>query len=83
MLPELKNLKQPTCLITSPVTWREGHRITINMLGKEVPAVLTKSIQNTGLFAQFQFEINPQVTPVENVNKTEKEHDFSHIWSSI
>jgi hypothetical protein len=83
MLPELKNLKQPACLITSPVPWREGHKITINMLGKEIPATLTKSIQNTGLFAQFQFEIPPQQSPQEKVQKTEKEQDFSNIWSSI
>ena len=83
MLPELKNLKQPACLITSPVPWREGHKITINMLGKEMPATLTKSVQNTGLFAQFQFDINPQVTPQKKAEKTNKENDFSNIWSSI
>lgn len=83
MLPELKNLKQPACLITSPVPWREGHKITINMLGKEVPATLTKSIQNTGLFAQFQFEITPKSVSHEEVKKIEKEQDYSNIWSSI
>ena len=83
MLPELINLKQPACLITAPVPWREGHKIIINMLGKEIPATLGKSIQNTGLFAQFQFEISPQNTPVEKVTKIEKEQDFSQIWSSI
>lgn len=84
MLPELKNLKQPACLITNPVPWREGHKITINMLGKDIPATLTKSIQNTGLFAQFQFEIGqPQHVPQETVKKSEKEQDFNNIWSSI
>lgn len=83
MLPELKNLKQPACLITNPVTWREGHKIMINMLGKEISATLTKSIQNTGLFAQFQFEINPQNTSQEKTKKIEKEQDYSNIWSSI
>ena len=81
MLPELKNLKQPACLITNPAIWREGNKININMLGKEIPATLTKSIQNTGLFAQFQFEISPQNAPQEKVNK--KEQDFSQIWDSI
>lgn len=83
MLPELINLKQPACLITAPVPWREGHKIIINMLGKEIPATLGKSIQNTGLFAQFQFEISSQHAPVEKMTKTEKEQDFSQIWSSI
>lgn len=83
MLPELNNLKQPACLITSPVPWQEGNKITINMPGKEIPAILTKSIQNTGLFAQFQFKISPQNTSAKKVKKIEKEQDFSHIWSSI
>ncbi len=83
MLPELINLKQPACLITAPVPWREGHKIIINMLGKEIPATLGKSIQNTGLFAQFQFEISSENAPVEKITKTEKEQDFSQIWSSI
>ena len=83
MLPELKNLKQPACLITSPVPWREGNKIVINMLGKEIPATLTKSVQNTGLFSQFQFDINTQNRPEEKAPKVEKEQDFNQIWSSI
>ena len=83
MLPELVNLKQPACLITTPVPWREGHKISINMVGKEIPATLSKSIQNTGLFAQFQFDMSSSNTSVEKTVKTEKEQDFSQIWSSI
>ena len=83
MLPELINLKQPTSLITNPAQWREGHKITINMLGKEIPATLTKAIQNTGLFAQFQFEITPQSAPQEKGPQAENEQDFNNIWSSI
>ena len=84
MLPELKNLKQPACLITGPVQWREGHKITINMLGKDIPATLTKSIQNTGLFAQFQFEISQQQqTEQIKSTTTENKQDFNQIWSSI
>ncbi|MCK5387343.1 MAG: hypothetical protein KAJ39_09155 [Gammaproteobacteria bacterium] len=83
LLPELINLKQPACLITAPAPWREGHKITINMLGKEIPATLGKPIQNTGLFAQFQFEISSQNAPVEKITNTEKKQDFNQIWSSI
>lgn len=83
MLPELKNLKQPACLITSPVPWREGNKITINILGKEMQATLTKSLQNTGLFSQFQFKINPQNGSQEEGTNADKKQDFSHIWSSI
>jgi len=83
MLPELRNLKQPACLITSPVPWREGNKIVINMLGKEIPATLTKSVQNTGLFSQFQFDISSQTKAEEKTTKVEKDQDFNQIWSSI
>ncbi len=83
MLPELKNLKQPACLITSPVPWREGNKIVINMLGKEVPATLTKSVQSTGLFSQFQFIIESHNKSEAKVEISEKEQDFNQIWSSI
>ena len=83
MLPELKNLKQPASLITSPVPWRVGNKITLNMLGKEVPATLTKCVQNTGLFAQFQFEISTPGKPAASNNQTEKDQDFSNVWTSI
>lgn len=83
MLPELINLKQPASLVTPPVPWREGHKITINMLGKDIPATLGKSILNTGLFAQFEFKISTQTTPAIETTKTDQEQDFNQIWSSI
>ena len=83
MLPELINLKQPACLITSSAPWREGQKITINMLGKDIPATLGKSMQNTGSFAQFQFEINSEKAPVEPTIRTNIEQDLSQTWPSI
>lgn len=83
MLPELINLQQPACLITSSAPWKEGQKITINMLGKDIPATLGKSMQNTGSFAQFQFEINSEKAPVEQVTKINKEQDFTQTWPSI
>jgi len=83
LLPELKNLKQPACLITSPAPWRVGHKITINMLGKDMPARLTKSLQNTGLFAQFQFEISAKDSQVNEPTETAKDDDYNQVWSSI
>ena len=83
MLPELINLKQPASLVTSPVPWREGHKIVINMLGKNIQATLGKSILNTGLFAQFQFEISGQSATETKIIKTDEGEDFNQIWSSI
>ena len=85
MLPELSAINQPATLITGPVPWREGHQITLKILGKEIPITLTKSLQNTGHFAQFLFHIHNDTKA-----KTSQEHedglgdkDFNNVWSSI
>lgn len=80
MLPEIRAMHQPATLITGPVPWRSGQHAVINILGKEMPVVLTQALQNTGLFAQFQFQ--SQDTDRQKNNKTE-EDSLSQVWSSI
>ena len=82
MLPSQQ--KQPACLITPPTTWAKGDKITINMQGKEVSAIFTNSVQNTGLFSQYQFEISSEDAPQENEqNLTNNKLADSDIWSLI
>jgi len=85
MLPELPAVNQPTTLITAAVPYRVGHKLVINILGKEVMIELTRQMQNSGLFAQFQFEILEQQETVakdESLDE-DKDPDFSGVWSSI
>jgi hypothetical protein len=82
MLPELRAINQPTTLITGAVPYRAGNHAIINILGKEIEIRLTKQRQNTGLFAQFEFEILEQQSHVDN--ESEHEHpDFGEVWSSL
>lgn len=84
MLPELKAVNQPTTLITSAVPYRTGQQFVINILGKEILIKLTKQLQNTGLFAQFQFEITEQQTAVQKPAQTNNlDSDFDGVWNSI
>jgi len=85
MLPELTAINQPPTLITGPVPYRVGNKLIINILGKRVNVELTKLLQNTGLFAQFQFTINSDKDKVNigNVSDWSMDRDFSNIWSSI
>ncbi|MGM0678702.1 MAG: hypothetical protein ACQESY_02375 [Pseudomonadota bacterium] len=80
MLPEIRAMHQPATLITGPVPWRAGQHAVINIQGREMPVVLTHSLQNTGLFAQFQFQ-SQNIEHQEN-SKTE-EDTLSQVWSSI
>lgn len=85
MLPEIKAINQPTTLITGAVPYRVGNQLVINILGKEIMIKLVKQVQNTGLFAQFEFEIlEQQLQP--GGKKTDDEDidsEFDSVWSSI
>lgn len=84
MLPALSAINQPATLITGPVPWREGNRVTLRILGKEMPITLTKSIQNTGHFAQFQFNIdNEQSKQTPDKPSSMDDKDFSNVWNSL
>ena len=84
MLPELKAVNQPTTLITTAVPYRVGHKLVINILGKEILIKLTKQVQNTGLFSQFQFEImEEQGAVVQGEHEDESAPDFLGVWNSI
>ena len=84
MLPELSAVNQPTTLITTAVPYRVGHKLVINILGKEILVRLSKQVQNTGLFAQFQFEImEEQAAVLKGEHEDENAPDFSGVWTSI
>lgn len=83
MLPEIKNLRQPASLITNPANWRVGNKILINMLGKNIHATLTKQVQNTGLFAQFLFEIDNGKPKQDEPEQDETHTNYENIWSTI
>ena len=84
MLPEIKAIQQPTTLITGSVPYRVGNQLVINILGKEIMIKLSKQVQNTGLFAQFEFEILEQQQPAAGgTESAENDAEFDSVWSSI
>ncbi|MDH3948896.1 MAG: hypothetical protein OEU74_08035, partial [Gammaproteobacteria bacterium] len=84
-LPEIPAIKQPATLITAPVPWRVGNKLMLNILGKDVRVALIHLVQNTGLFAQFQFEFLDSDKTKESIEQEERqdEKDFGIVWSSI
>ena len=86
MLPELPAIDKPATLVTPPVPYREGSKVTVRILGKQMQVQLTRQVENTGLFAQFQFEVldAARVESESSQTHTKKdEPDFASIWSSI
>ena len=85
LLPEIPAINQPTTLITGPVPWRVGNKLMLHILGKDVNVELSRLVQNTGLFAQFQFEFldSDKLKQRNEQDERQDEQDFGHIWSSI
>ena len=81
MLPELNAINQASTIITNPVTFRVGHQLKMKIVGKEIDVRLSKQLQNTGLFAQFQYEQVDSPSPDEE--NWEEKSDFSNVWSII
>ena len=81
MLPELNAINQASTIITNPVPFRVGNQLKMKIVGKEIDIKLSKQLQNTGLFAQFQYEMVDSA-PVEEDNWEEKS-DFNNVWSII
>jgi len=55
-LPGIDALQQPPSLITEPCTHRAGDTLTLVTAGGERRVRLTQQVEDTGLFAQFQFD---------------------------
>ena len=85
MLPELQAIKQPKTLITGPVPFRVGNQLTMRILGKSMGISLTKQLQNTGFFAQFEFDIVEKVeeTEVQVHQQPDDQDDLNSVWSII
>jgi hypothetical protein len=65
------------------VPWREGNRVTLKILGKEMPVTLTKSLQNTGHFAQYQFSMENEQSKDAPSQKGLDDNDLSTVWNSL
>lgn len=85
LLPSIAAINQPATLVTGPAPWRIGNKLVLNILGKNFNVILTHQVQNTGLFAQFQFEFLDKAAKKEKVEAQDsnRDQDFSQVWSTI
>lgn len=81
MLPELNAINQASTIITNPVSFRVGNQLSLKIVGKLMNIKLSKQLQNTGLFAQFQYEEVDSPSPEEE--HWDEKSDFSKVWSII
>jgi hypothetical protein len=55
LLPEIKAIKQPASLLLPSLPFRTGCISTLENRDKEEAIVLTRQLENTGAFAQYNF----------------------------
>jgi hypothetical protein len=85
LLPEIASIQQQSTLLLPSPPFKVGDTVIANCHGKDVRVKLTKLVENTGSFAQFQFESfgiieqrkrrKPLTTP--------KPRDFDDIWDLL
>jgi len=85
LLPEIASIQQQATLLLPSPPFRPGDTAIANCQGRMVRVRLTKLVENTGSFAQFQFvslgEVQ-QAAPDKN-RKPLKPGDFSDVWDLL
>jgi hypothetical protein len=88
MLPELRTIDQPATIITPVLPFRQDSHIRIHLQDKQVLATLTRQLESTRGFSQFEFSVlseDKQDEPVTDTNskETDAEMDFDSLWTTL
>jgi len=87
MLPELRTIEQPATIITPAMPFKPDSRIRINLQDHSIIAVLSKQLECTRSFSQFEFKVVDEDVPHNHDNANMEgpinENDFDSIWSSL
>ena len=84
LLPAVKAVGQPATLLTPALPYHVGNILMVNSHGKEARVQLTKLVENTGSFAQFQFRpLESHASTSEAPTGTGHTDEFAALWSQI
>lgn len=85
ILPQLPGIDQPATLITH--TWHQtDDKLIANVHGHRTHIQLTKQLETTGVFSQFEFDIlDKQENNKRHATQTESKPDdeFNDVWALI
>ncbi len=83
LLPEIASIQQQATLLLPSPPFRAGDTAIANCHGKEIRVKLTKLVENTGSFAQFQFAPLGEVNKAARTETAPKPRDFDDIWEIL
>jgi len=82
LLPELRNVKQPQTLITQSL-YQIDDKLELDIHGQTIKVKLTKLLENTSAFSQFQFSIIRSLRNIAPTDKLDRVKNFDSLWTSI
>jgi hypothetical protein len=85
LLPEIASIQQRATLLLPSPPFNVGDTAIANCHGKDVGVKLTRLVENTGSFAQFQFESLGEIQAPKRplVAKNLKPKDFDDVWELL
>ncbi len=83
VLPQLSGIDQPATLITH--VWHQtDDKLIANIHGRRTYIQLTKQLETTGVFSQFEFNIlDDRKHQIANIQSTETDNKFNDVWTLI
>jgi hypothetical protein len=82
LLPEIRAVNQPQTLVTPPL-FRVGDRLRVDIAGQSVKVKLTKLLESTTTFSQFQFHVLKTAEIVSETDKMDRIKNFDALWTAI
>jgi len=85
LLPEIASLQQQATLLLPSPPFKPGDMAIANCHGRDVRVRLTKLVENTGSFAQFQFTSLGEVAQprTKKQARAPKAADFDDVWELL
>ncbi len=82
VLPRLAGIDQPATLITH--AWHQTNdKLIANVHGHRTYILLTKQLESTGVFSQFEFTVLDTAEKTKPSTTTEADDDFDTVWTLI
>ena len=84
LLPTLKPLNQPLTLVVNK-TFKIGDELLVNKLGFKIKVALTRIVETTAEFSQFEFNVQKTIgiEAAEDTRETGKANDLESVWTLI
>jgi cyclic-di-GMP-binding protein len=85
VLPEIKQINQPTSLLAPRLPFRVGQKVSLMRNSKETRIQLTRKINSTAAFNQFEFRrlSSPKSDAESAANTESRDSSFDSLWDSL